>query len=385
MRNWLLPEYIEDVLPPAAGAMETARRGLLDLFAAHGYALVAPPLLEYVESLLTGSGRDLDLKTFKLVDQLSGRTLGVRADITPQVARIDAHLLGRKGVNRLCYAGSVLHTLPAPGDRTREPLQVGAEIYGHAGIEADLEVQRLLIEALAGAGVRRPHLDIGHVGVFRALVKRAGIAAEAEADLFRAVQAKDQPGLAALTRRLAPGLRAAFARLPELVGGEPVLKAAARALPADAGVRRALAQLRAVAAGLRGSGADVRFDLGELRGYHYHSGIVFAAYAEGWSNALALGGRYDEVGKAYGRARAATGFSLDLRELLTALPPPRARASILAPYRPRDAALQKKVAALRAAGRSVVMDLPGHAASRGELGCAERLVKRDGAWRIAKA
>src|SRR5258706_14551158 len=201
MRKWLLPEYIEDILPDEARRIETLRRAMLDLFEVHGYQLVVPPLLEYVESLLTGTGHDLDLRTFKLVDQLSGRTLGVRADITPQVARIDAHLMHRTGVNRLCYAGSVLHTLPAGLNRTREPLQIGAEIYGHAGVESDLEVQRLMLDALRLAGVRKLQLDIGHVAVFRTLVEKAGADPETEADLFRAVQAKDAPALARLVRK----------------------------------------------------------------------------------------------------------------------------------------------------------------------------------------
>jgi len=291
MRKWLLPEYIEDILPAEARRIEALRRAMLDLFEVHGYQLVVPPLLEYVESLLTGTGHDLDLKTFKLVDQLSGRMLGVRADITPQVARIDAHLMNRKGVNRLCYAGSVLHTLPAGMNRTREPLQIGAEIYGHAGIESDLEVQRLMLDALRLSGIAQLQLDIGHVAVFRTLVRKAGVEAEAEAELFHAVQAKDVPALARLVRELNRDLRNALQSLPELAGGVEVLAQAKRHLPEYPEISQALAQLRAIAASLRDAGAQICFDLGELRGYHYHSGVVFAVYADGWSNALALGGR----------------------------------------------------------------------------------------------
>jgi ATP phosphoribosyltransferase regulatory subunit len=291
MRKWLLPEYIEDILPAEARRIETLRRSMLELFAVHGYQLVLPPLLEYVESLLTGTGHDLDLKTFKLVDQLSGRTLGVRADITPQVARIDAHLMNREGVNRLCYAGSVLHTLPGGLNRTREPLQIGAEIYGHAGIESDLEVQRLMLDALRLAGIAPLQLDIGHVAVFRALVRRAQLEPEAEAELFRAVQAKDVPALAKLVRKLDRGLRHALLALPELAGGIDVLAQAKQKLPEYTEIRRALAQLRLIAASLQDTGAQICFDLGELRGYHYHSGVVFAVYAEGWSNPLAAGCR----------------------------------------------------------------------------------------------
>jgi ATP phosphoribosyltransferase regulatory subunit len=380
MRKWLLPEYIEDVLPEPARRIEALRRGMLDLFASHGYQLVLPPMLEYVESLLTGTGHDLDLRTFKLVDQLSGRTLGVRADITPQVARIDAHLMNRKGVNRLCYAGSILHTLPAGLNRTREPLQIGAEIYGHAGIESDLEVQRLMLDALRLAGIGKPHLDIGHVAVFRTLVKNAGVGADAESDLFRAVQAKDVPALAKLVGKLDRKLGAALQALPELTGGIDVLARAKKLLPDYSEIRQALAQLRAIATSIHDTGAEICFDLGELRGLHYHSGVVFAVYVEGWSNALALGGRYDEVGVAFGRARPATGFSMDLREIVAVAPAGEPRTAILAPYLPADAALQRRIATLRKAGDAVIVDLPGHDKARDELGCSRRLALRNGKW-----
>ena len=383
MRTWLLPEYIEDILPAEALRIEHLRRDILDLFATHGYQLVMPPLLEYVESLLTGTGHDLDLKTFKLVDQLSGRMLGVRADITPQVARIDAHLLNRRGVTRLCYAGSVLHTLPSGMSRTREPLQVGAELYGHAGIESDLEVQRLALAALAVAGIASVRLDVGHVAVFRGLVRRAGLGAERESELFQAVQAKDGSAIARLARGLEPRARRGFESLPALCGDARVLARARRELPGYPEVRRALDQLARVARELRG-GAQLSFDLGELRGYHYHSGLVFAAYTDGWSNALALGGRYDEVGKAFGRARPATGFTLDLRDLVAAAPAKVRRRAVLAPYAPRDAALARRVAALRARGEVVVVELPGHAGERGELNCDRRLARRAGRWVIEK-
>jgi len=380
MRKWLLPEYIEDVLPEPARRIEALRRGMLDLFALHGYQLVVPPMLEYVESLLTGTGHDLDLRTFKLVDQLSGRTLGVRADITPQVARIDAHLMNRKGVNRLCYAGSILHTLPAGLNRTREPLQIGAEIYGHAGIESDLEVQRLMLDALRLAGIGKLQLDIGHVAVFRTLVKEAGVGAEVEDELFRAVQAKDVPALAKLAAKLDPKLGAALQALPELTGGIDVLARARKVLPEHPDIKQALAQLRAIAAATHDTGTEVCFDLGELRGLHYHSGVVFAVYAEGWSNALALGGRYDEVGLAFGRARPATGFSMDLREIMMIAPAAEPRTAILAPYLPADAALQRRIATLRKAGDAVIVDLPGHDKARDELGCNRRLALRNGKW-----
>ncbi|MCW5592080.1 MAG: ATP phosphoribosyltransferase regulatory subunit, partial [Burkholderiales bacterium] len=309
MHNWLLPEYIEDILPAEAARIERLRRDILDLFARHGYRLVMPPLLEYTESLLTGTGHDLDLRTFKLVDQISGRMLGLRADITPQVARIDAHLLNRKGVTRLCYAGSVLHTLPSGMNRTREPLQIGAEIYGHRGIESDVEIQCLMMGALGTARIAGIYLDIGHVGIFRALIRRARVPQARESDLFRAMQAKDVPALRTLTRKLDRRTREALVLLPELYGGAEMLSVAGRKLPDYPEIRAALRSLRALSGQLRNAARIRSFDLAELRGYHYHSGVVFAAYADGCANALALGGRYDEVGRAFGRARPATGFS----------------------------------------------------------------------------
>jgi len=383
MRTWLLPEYVEDILPAEAARIERLRRTILDLFAVHGYQLVMPPLLEYVDSLLTGTGHDLDLRTFKLVDQLSGRMLGMRADITPQVARIDAHLLNRAGVTRLCYAGSVLHTLPSDMNRTREPLQIGAEIYGHRGVESDIEVERLMMQAMAKAGIADAYLDLGHVAIFRALVRRAKIAASLESDLFRAMQLKDAPSLRVLTRKLESTTREALAALPDLYGGREVLAAAAKRLPRYPEIRNALHDLKRLSDALSDV-ARIRFDLAELRGYHYHSGVVFAAYAQGWSNALARGGRYDEVGKAFGRARAATGFSMDLRELASARPNGGSKPGVLAPYKPHDAALQRRIAALRARGEIVIIDLPGHAGTRHELGCERRLVRRNGVWAVAK-
>lgn len=384
MRAWLLPEYIEDILPAEAARIERLRRDVLDLFEVHGYELVMPPLLEYVESLLTGTGHDLDLQTFKLVDQLSGRTLGVRADITPQVARIDAHLLNRSGVTRLCYAGSVLHTVPSGTNRTREPLQIGAELYGHAGIESDVEIQRLMMRALELARLDALYLDIGHVGIFRSLVRRGKIEHELESELFRAIQSKDLPALRELTKSLPRGTREALMALPELYGGAEVLAAAAKRLPAHAEITAALRDLKALSNALSDVARIRCFDLAELRGYHYHSGVVFAVYAEGQPYAIGRGGRYDEVGKAFGRARAATGFSLDLREIAALRPPATARTCVLAPYVPADTALARRVGALRAAGTPVVIELPGHDRSQAELQCNKRLVRRAGRWVIEK-
>jgi ATP phosphoribosyltransferase regulatory subunit len=384
MRAWLLPEYIEDILPTQAARIERLRREILDLFAVHGYELVMPPLLEYVDSLLTGTGHDLDLQTFKLVDQLSGRMLGLRADIAPQVARIDAHLLNRQGVTRLCYAGSVLHTLPNGMNRTREPLQIGAEIYGHAGIESDVEIQQLMMRALEAAAIKDIYLDIGHVGIFRSLVRRARLGSAAEAELFRAMQVKDVPAVRELTRGAPRAIRDAFAVLPTLYGGPEVLSEAVRSLPDHEEIVSALAGLKALSERLQDVASIRCFDLAELRGYHYHSGVVFAAYAQGQSSAIGLGGRYDEVGKAFGRARPATGFSMDLRELAALTSNAQPRAAVLAPYAPNDSALQRRIKGLRGRGTPVIVELPGHSETRAECGCERRLVQRDGKWQLEK-
>jgi ATP phosphoribosyltransferase regulatory subunit len=385
MRRWLLPEYIEDILPAEAQRIEALRRRILDLFRVHGYELVMPPLLEYLESLLTGTGHDLDLKTFKLVDQLSGRLLGVRADITPQVARIDAHLLNRAGIARLCYAGSVLHALPSGMMHTREPLQIGAELYGHAGVESDVEIQSLMVGALRAAGVSELRVDLGHVGVFRALMTRFGVPAELESELFQVLQIKDIPTLRDLARGLDAELAAALLLLPQLYGSAPVLEEARRRLPGWPEIGTAIDQLEIIERALDHAGQAVHcFDLAELRGYHYHSGVVFAAYARGRPNAIAQGGRYDEVGKAFGRARPATGFTMDLRELAALGDGMAAARAVLAPYRPGDEALRRKVEELRAGGEVVIVDLPGHERTRGELGCARELVLRGGAWEVVQ-
>jgi ATP phosphoribosyltransferase regulatory subunit len=376
VRAWLLPEYVEDILPLDARAIERMRRDLLDLFRVHGYELVVPPMLEYIDSLLTGTGHDLDLRTFKLVDQLSGRTMGLRADHTPQAARIDAHLLNRSGVTRLCYCGTVVHTRPRGLTATREPLQAGAEIYGHAGLESDLEIQRLLRAALACCGVQDVRLDIAHVGVFRAVALRGGLSVAHEEELLGVLQAKDKPSLEALTTGLDRETRCALALLPDLYGGRETIDRAVRELPAYPELRAALADLATLVDAAPGLAS---IDLSDLRGYHYHSGVVFAAYAAGQPSALALGGRYDEVGKAFGRARPATGFSMDLREVARVVPRPGEPGAVLAPYGD-EPALVAAIERLRAGGEVVIVELPGHEAARDELGCDRRLVRRAGAW-----
>ena len=382
MQKWLLPEYIEDLLPGEAARVERLRRRILDLFFVHGYELVVPPMLEYLESLLTGTGHDLDLKTFKLVDQLSGRLLGLRADITPQVARIDAHLLDRKGVTRLCYAGTVLHTQPSGLLRTREPMQIGAEIYGHAGLESDIEIQTLMLRALQATGLNGVHLDIGHVSVFRALITRAGATAQQEADLFQVLQSKDVPALRELSSGFDAATRAALLLLPELYGGPEVLATARARLPDYPELTFCLDALGRIGRALSADVKELCFDLAELRGYHYHSGVVFAAYAGNRPEAIVRGGRYDEVGRAFGRARPATGFTMDLRELAQMANEEAGALRVLAPYRPDDATLQAEIARLRAGGTIVVQDLPGHEANRAELDCTQQLVERNGAWKL---
>ena len=318
--RWLLPEHIDDILPDEAMRIELLRRSVLDLFFKYDYQLVIPPLIEFTDSLLTGTGHDLDLRTFKLVDQLSGKMMGVRADITPQVARIDAHLLNRKGVTRLCYAGSVLHARPATPAASREPIQIGAELFGEPGVRGDLEIQALLCRALAAASVKGARMDVGHVAVFRALVQAAGVGHDLEVELFEALQRKDSPALKSLTKKLDAKTRNALLLLPELYGDEKMLAAAAKKLPALKDIQSALATLRALA---QASPIPVSFDLAELRGYHYHSGVVFDAYCDGVAGPVARGGRYDEVGKAFGRPRPATGFSIELRDLAAAMPKAR--------------------------------------------------------------
>ncbi len=386
MRNWLLPEFIEDVLPNDAARIETLRRQLLDLFKVYGYQYVIPPTLEYMESLITGTGHDLDLATFKVVDQLTGRLMGIRADMTPQAARIDAHMLNQQGVSRLCYAGTVLRTKPDGLARTREPLQLGAELFGHAGIESDIEIQRLMIAALQLLGLKELHIDFSHVGIFESLVTTGNINANLEQALYAALQSKDKALVASLAADLPAETKAALVNLTELNGDVSVLDIAEKSLPKLPAIKKALADLRAVAVKIGTSEVHVSFDLCELRGYNYHSGIVFAAYAKGYAGPIALGGRYDEVGLSFGRARPATGFSLDLRGAVTALPPASLPKAILAPAgvgnNHDDYALDAAIGMLRVDGQIVVQALPNVAVNAIELNCDRELVLKNGAWQI---
>jgi len=380
MGNWLLPESLADVLPAEARRIEELRRELLDLFRSYGFELVAPPLVEYIDSLLSGTGSDLDLRTCKLVDQLSGRTLGVRADMTPQVTRIDAHLLNRAGVTRLCYCGTVLHARPADLLSSRELLQIGAEIYGHAGFEADLEIISLVLDTVATAGVRQPRLDLCHPGVVRALLEADPAAAARAQEIVLLLREKDIPALADLARQTS-GIRAdtiaALQRLAGLYGGPDVIEQARRDLPLLPGVAAALDALQNIIDAI----PDVAWgvDLADIGGYGYHSGVTFALYAEGWHDALVSGGRYDDVSRAFGRARPATGFSLDLRKLARGLPPADRARAVCAPWG-QESALVAAVRQLRQSGEIVVQMLPGHAQSQDEFICDRELTLQDGAW-----
>ena len=386
MSIWLLPESIADVLPSEARKSENLRRTLLDRFRSYGYEMVMPPLLEYLESLLAGAGEDLALRTFKLVDQLSGRTMGVRADITPQVSRIDAHLLNRPGVTRLCYAGSVLETRPRGLHATREPYQIGAELYGHGGIEADLEIQQLLLDSVALVGLKGVRLDLGHAGILTALLEAAPEAAAHAYPIFSALAGKDVPRLHEITAGLAPVTRDALRALPTLYGESDVLQRARQVLPDFPAISQALDDLAYLAdqaneasAGTVGAPV-VQFDLADFGGsYQYHTGVIFSAYVAGVPNAIARGGRYDRIGSLFGRDRPAIGFSLDLRELARISPVEARSSAIFAPWT-QDKALSARIAALREAGEIVIQALPGHPHDLDEFACDRELVEREGQW-----
>lgn len=385
--RWLLPEGVGELLPAEAEQLEHTRRELIDLFHSWGYELVVPPLIEYLESLLTGVGNDLELQTFKLTDQLTGRLMGVRADMTPQVARIATHRVRRKGVTRLCYIGSVLHTLPQGLGGARNPVQVGAELYGHGGAESDLEVLRLALSALAKIGIEEIHLDLGHVGIFRQLVAQAELLPEQEYALFGALQRKAQNEIDLILQNyeVNPGLRHKFVALTDLNGGSEVLIEAEQIL-GETSAQQALATLKEVAALMEKYLPElpIHFDLGEIRGYRYHTGLVFAAYVSGCGQAIAQGGRYDDIGQVFGRAQPATGFSMDLKELValsrTRLPP---RKGIYAAWS-TSPAFEQEVARLRRQGERIIYGLPGTDDDPEELGCDRELVLQAGQWRALK-
>ncbi len=384
---WMLPEGVDELLPPRAWSLELFRRRILDVYASWGYELVMPPTIEYLESLLIGGGHDLELQTFKLTDQLSGRLMGVRADTTPQAARIDAHKLRRDGPVRLCYMGTVLHTRPEGPGQSRNPVQVGAELYGHAGVESDVEVIDLMLETLRLAGIESPHLDIGHVDVFRSLAADADLGPDLENRLFEALQRKARPEINELLRAVPDARpRERLAALCDLNGGLTVLDQAGEHLH-DAGprVQNALRHLWALASRLehRHPEMTLHFDLAELSGYQFHTGVVFAAFVRGHGRELARGGRYDGIGRVFGRARPATGFSTDLKQLLAFAAEQvgdHRAPGILAPWSD-DPALLREIRRLREGGERVVLALPGEPPPQD--GPYDRhLVERDGRWRL---
>ncbi len=385
--RWLLPEGIEEVLPPQATKLEGLRRRLLDLYAVWGYQLVVPPFVEFLESLLTGTANDLDLQTFKVTDQLSGRLMGIRADMTPQVARIEAHHHAREEPTRLCYAGTILHTRSDGFAGSRCPMQVGCELYGHSGFESDLEVLGLMLESVVVAGIDNLHLDLGHVGIFRGLARRAGLEADQENELFGALQRKASAEIGRLIGSWHIQERDAerLIRLADLHGGEEVLGAAGRLFAGDPDTEQHLERLHQVSAGAqrRFGKLHLHFDLAELRGYRYHTGLVFSAYTPGSGKAVARGGRYDDVGLVFGRSRPATGFSADLKTLLALGSVPEAgdNGPVFAP-RSDDPALEALVRALRGNGEQVIGELPGQSGGARELGCTRWLVEREDGWTV---
>ena len=377
MSAWVLPDHIADVLPSEARHIEELRRDLLDMARCYGHELVMPPLLEHLESLLTGTGEALDLQTFKLVDQLSGRMMGLRADSTPQVARIDAHLLNRVGVTRLCYCGPVLHTRPDKPHATREPLQFGAEIYGHAGPEADLETLLLALDCLKVARVRSPSVDLADARIVRALLSPAQPEPALRAQIHHALAAKDGDALAWLTRDFPAASRQGLHALVGLYGDADVLTEARQVLPHGPDIDAALDNLIWLASHL--DGVATSFDLADLRGYTYYSGARFSIYAQSASDALVRGGRYDEVGAVYGRNRPAVGFSLDIKALVNAVGPRALHAAVRAPWG-EAGDLREAIANLRSGGHTVVCVLPGHESEVDEFQCDRELLQVAGQW-----
>jgi len=385
--SWLLPDGIDEILPAEAKHLEQLRGRLLDSFSSWGYDLVIPPFIDFLDSLLTGSGHDLDLQTFKLTDQISGKMLGIRADMTPQVARMDAHNIKHEWPTRLCYVGTILHTRGDPLEKTRSPMQIGAELYGHAGIESDIEVIRLMLEMLAITGLQNVHLDLGHVGIYRALSKQAGLTSLQESELFDVLQRKARTELAELmlSYNIDNDLKNMLLKLPELNGNKDMIaKAQSVFAKANDEVKTALADLVGIADKLASHfpSLPISFDLAELRGYHYHTGVVFAAFIPSVGREIARGGRYDNIGAIFGRARPATGFSADLKLLSTLSKPayPSVQAELIfAPYN-EDSALTEKIRDLRAQQRAVVQQLPGQTGSATDLACTSILENDNQNW-----
>ena len=385
--HWILPQGIEEALPEQAASLECLRRDLLDLYASWGYEMVMPPFIDHIESLLTGTGRDLDLQTFKLVDQLSGRTLGIRADMTPQAARIDAHQLNREVPTRLCYIGTVLHTRSDGFGSSRSPLQVGAELYGHAGVESDVEILDLMISTFESAGVKDIYLDIGNVDIYKNLAKQAGLTEDDEIRLFELLQQKAVTEIKQLVTSLSvdTSLAKMIMQLAELNGDLSIIDRAREQLrQAGPEVISALGYLERVAQAVSRHNKDVKLnlDLAELHGYHYHTGVVFGAFVPQLGQEIARGGRYDDIGKIFGRARPATGFSTDLK-LLSALGSRDITMpqKILAPADENEE-LQVKIDKLRVEGHCVSRELPGQVDDVAAMGCSQKLEQINGQWQL---
>ncbi len=382
--RWLLPEGVEEILPPKAHELEQLCRTIIDLFSTWGYEFVIPPMIEYLESLLTGTGKDLDLQTFKLTDQLSGRLMGFRADITPQVARIDAHLLKRDTPTRLCYLGSVLHTRPGKSGETRAPLQLGAELYGHAGIASDIEIVKLMLVTLKTVGLSQTYIDLGHIGIFRTLSSESSLSTEQQAEVFEALQRKAKDELKSLykTWNVTDDASKALLDLIDLNGDVSILDEAGKLFKKlSPDVTTCINEVKALSDSIKDqSDVSINIDLAELRGYHYHTGMVYTAFVTGEGEGIAFGGRYDDIGSAFGRARPATGFSTDVKSLLklhdTVI---NTSSRIFAPVS-NDDSLQEKINELRGSGEIVVQELEGQQASASEMGCDQQLVSENGEW-----
>lgn len=385
--RWLLPEGVEEILPPKAQKIEQLSRTIIDLLSTWGYEFVIPPMVEYLESLLTGTGEDLDLKTFKLTDQLSGRLMGIRADITPQVARIDAHLLKRDTPTRLCYLGSVLHALPGKSGETRAPLQVGAELYGHSGVASDIEIVKLMLATLSLAGINQTYIDLGHIGIFRTLSSDSSLNDEQQAQVFEALQRKAKDELKSLYKEwnITNAASTALLELVELNGDITVLDEAKKLLgklsPESA---QYIDEVKVLADSITDqSDVSINIDLAELRGYHYHTGMIYTAFVPGEGDGIAFGGRYDDIGSAFGRARPATGFSTDVKSLLKQQTTINKTSSRIFAPAVADMTLHEKINELRKTGNIVVAELEGQQASASEMNCDQQLSLENGEW-IAK-
>ena len=385
INRWLLPEGIEEILPPKAMQIEYLCRELVDLLSSWGYEFVIPPMLEYLESLLTGTGEDLDLKTFKLTDQLSGRLMGIRADMTPQVARIDAHLLKKDAPTRLCYLGHVLHTRPEKSGDTRAPLQIGAELYGHSGVASDIEIVQLMLATLKHAGIDKLYLDLGHIGIFRALSRASDCNSEQLTMIFEILQrkAKDELKSFYAEQSITDEASLAMFDLIDMNGDVSVISEAEKRFGSlSNSISSDLQEMKELCESLQDqTDVDIHIDLSELRGYHYHTGMVYTAYVSGKGEGIAFGGRYDDIGSAFGRARPATGFSTDIKSLVKFCNKGSTPEKIFAPASD-DTTLLNKISDLRKTGKIVIQELPGQIATAEQMNCDHCLVQDNGEWII---